>query len=94
MALRARLDELFQPGFDHLLKKLSCSSGRERSISGQWVFVRLLAALSLFEYTGGVHPFLGGYATLKSQVSRSQSREHVFHESFPVGADVTSEQLS
>jgi len=35
MALGARLDELFQSGFDHLLKKLSCSSGREGSISGQ-----------------------------------------------------------
>lgn len=33
MALGARLDELFQSGFDHLLKKLSCSSGREREAS-------------------------------------------------------------
>jgi len=32
MALGARLDELFQPGFDHLLKKLSCSSGREKHL--------------------------------------------------------------
>jgi len=32
MALGARLDELFQSGFDHLLKKLSCSSGREKHL--------------------------------------------------------------
>jgi hypothetical protein len=32
MALGARLDELFQSGFDRLLKKLSCSSGREKHL--------------------------------------------------------------
>jgi len=32
MALAARLDELFQSGFDHLLKKLSCSGGREKHL--------------------------------------------------------------
>lgn len=93
MALGARLDELFQSGFGHLLKKLSCSSGREKRLRAIGVR-RLVGCFFALRVHGWGPPFLGGYATLKSQVNRSQSREHVFHESFPIGADVTSEQLS
>jgi hypothetical protein len=40
-----------------------------------------------------LHSFRGGLPSV-CPLNRSRSREHVFHESSPVGADLTSEQLS
>ena len=58
MALGARLDELFQSSFNHLLKKLSCSSRREKHLRA--IGVRpLVGCFFALRVHGWGPPFLG-----------------------------------